>query len=394
MVSARSSILSLDNMKKPKCNVVIWFVLETQVSVVEFQEFFQENVLNLRLPSQDLTYPEFRQYFHQTMGYLFWKWDENFHVQNHIDICDEFKTQSGPVLESTVLKLNEKLLSQPWPDQRSPWKFLLINNYERGQFPKTLVLLVLHHGMGDGYSFLKLIQNHLVGDIYKGKTAKPKMGIASPGKDIWGSLVLPFKIAYEFSEQALSYDFNEWHRSGWKLTGEVKVARTKRIPIAFVKQLKTKFGVSFSAILSAAAAGGIRKYFLDHGILLPESMRVFLPLPFPNHPDDKLVTHLTGCYYKLPVGEPFPQKRVEAAHRNFESFRGSSIPLVNFYLALIGGALPSCMFALNKNYHCTGIFSNFPGDEETQIFMMNRKIEEFSYNVGYLHGATGLQIIF
>ena len=301
MVTARSSILAIDDVHgKPECNVAIWFVLKGDVTVKEFQTLFAEKVLQLRNTSDgSLAYPEFQQYYTHSLGFLFWKWDENFNISNHIKLCQEFKDRSPT--EDDVRKYNEKLMSRPWETNQSPWRFLIVPNYQRRKLdtavdhkPRTLILFHLHHGMGDGYSFLKMILGHLNGGESVQKFAKPKLvlpkrGILTHCKNV---LCLPVKVLYEFSKQAISFDINEWHLSPSVLTRKYRVAKTGEIPVSFIKEIKNMYNVSFTAVLFAAVTGGIRKHFLNERIQLPDSMHVFVPMPYPNHPDNKLRNHL------------------------------------------------------------------------------------------------------
>jgi hypothetical protein len=57
------------------------------------------------------------------------------------------------------------------------------------------------------------------------------------------------------------------------------------LPASIVKEIREKHNVTFTAVLMAAVAGGVRNYMLAHGIKIPKKMHVTQPLPWPGHPD-------------------------------------------------------------------------------------------------------------
>jgi hypothetical protein len=288
MVATRSVIFAVDNMySQPRATVVSSFVVEGEVDLSMFRETARRKVLEAKNPDGSLIRPEMTQYISQWMGFYFWKKDPKFVIQNH------FRFYDGPSRRSSYTTLefygiSNELLGKPYTKDQSPWEVLFFPNCideEKGR-SGTGISFRVHHALADGFSILKTFATITTTKgqfLPEPKKTKPK-SIFQIFRNV---LELIFLAPYETNKVFLyiNFDRNAWHIPESKLSNKVNGSAFEKIPLSYIKEIKNLGGCSFSSVLYAAFAGGIRNIMLEQGIKVPEAIHCCTPLPIIGHPD-------------------------------------------------------------------------------------------------------------
>ena len=301
IIDSRSSVLAIDDpSKSPKWNLCVWIVFEGALNFENFREFFRQNILNKKDFNGKLVYPEYQQYYTSWLGFLFWKWDEKFRLENHMRYCFEDRPDylTKETTEEEVRKLVKELTWSPFAQQRSPWEMHFIpnyksaTNYESDAETKSVLIYRVHHGLCDGFKILHLIMTEC-NAVSMDLIAKPDYVKRSLVSRIWLAIVFWFKAPYEFFKILVSAtDHNQWHcLPERRLVKPMNMSFTERIPLTKIKNLSKSYNVSFSAVLLASITGGIRRMMMDSGVRVPKNISTAFPVPMPGHPL-KLRNHL------------------------------------------------------------------------------------------------------
>lgn len=142
LVNARSAVFAVDDLwHKPRATLVVYSVLNGHLSLEKFQTTFRKRILEANGGSAK-PYPELEQFPSSWMGFLFWKSEKKFSLNEHI------KEYNGPVKfkqlnEEVGLEIGEELVKRPFLHGKSPWEMYLLPNYEiqgdpSPHIPKTL----------------------------------------------------------------------------------------------------------------------------------------------------------------------------------------------------------------------------------------------------------------
>jgi len=85
ILTTRSSYYGFDDIYNfPKSAILVGITLEGTLELESFQEEFHTRVVLSQLTSTELRYPELREYVFQWMGYLFWRKELEFKIEDHI----------------------------------------------------------------------------------------------------------------------------------------------------------------------------------------------------------------------------------------------------------------------------------------------------------------------
>ncbi|CAG7825296.1 unnamed protein product [Allacma fusca] len=397
ILHTRGATLSVDSIYEgiPLNNIFVAGIVDGIVSL----DVFRENAARVMLsknPDGSLCNQEGQQYIVSWMGYHFWKWDEDFKIENHVRYYDGIyadRIAKEGVTEELQPLLGAEFIRTPFTPKRSPWEAYLAHNVivkdgDPVNKPKSLLVLRIHHSLADGFAVLKVITVDLMVAQYERAQA------AYFQKTLWEKMYglvfylfkAPFEGAFQFIE---SVDFNEWHIAENRLARDHHVALTPRIPLDIIKDLKNQHNTSFTCILLAAFAGGIRKFMIEHQYKVPRSIHCLTPLPMPGHPS-KLRNHLTLCIITLPLDVDNPLERIEEVAAELERQRTSSVPLSMFISGPIFGALPASVIkATYKNYATTAVLTSMPGPDRV-IDFLGCPLDDVVFGGGLLRGNCGV----
>ncbi|CAL8074902.1 unnamed protein product [Orchesella dallaii] len=382
LLCTRSALCAVDDLYTfPKCTLLGVAIVGGEVDAEQMREAMMKKVIEAKDKHGHHIYPEFQQYFSQWLGFLFWKWEKDFRMDEHITYYEP--SLNKQVDDKELVQLRHDLVKKPYVNGKSPWEIVLVKNYVPSYLipenddgtggpypgPKSVVIVRLHHGMADGYSMLELFLNSIDNDNVKREDlAKPRFRKRSFLQSLMYWTVVWISVPYYVTQELLTtYDNNALHPKGVKLTREAYSAGDS-VPVATIKKIRSTYNVTFSAVVMSALAGGIRKFMLVNDMKIPDKMHVVTPLPWPGHPST-LRNYWSFCIMKLPLEVADARERLKVLHKKREKIVHSAVAAMNFTLVPLVGALPHPVLNFFAQRNATTIMmSNFPGPPVTGTF--------------------------
>lgn len=366
-----------------------------------------------------LKYPELQQYIDYWMGFLFWRQDNEFDLNNHVyfhEIPNEKDTDAHS--ESWLCSLIESLLNKPFAPKRSPWEIHVVEKYQNSELVQdsnnntrkdengmksvemTAFVLRFHHGLADGFSLLYAVMEGLFGlNVSEVSLATPQDSDVplEEGKRkescLTTYLKFPWRLVYDvgaFSDMILSKKWTPWHVPDRKKKWMQIYGRSKLIPIQKLKDIKNFFGVSFTGTVLSCIAAGVQKSLDDTtGPDFPQEITALSPLPLPGHPK-RFRNHVTAAILNLPTNPSFNslERLIETEERLLKA-KNSTLP----WFSVIYGKLVGSHFApIARKLLCNNIIpmglSNFPGPGK-EIWWNGRKGLAADFVAGAVSGVAG-----
>jgi hypothetical protein len=304
MLTHRSTVFSQDDMLSHTENlVIVSFTVEGNIPLETLKRIFTERILQLKLPNGEIRYPELMQHYEDWMGFRFWKNDDNFDVNHHIQTYNSC-SKSGFLSDNELSEIRQALLNSPFRPQISPWEVLLIHNYQtqdstlraKTDQPMSIFMLKVHHGIGDGFSIRKLVHEGIINLSSPDPPKSPKAELERKHchfTQLILTLAFPIRFIYDFSLMIIlsrSGGKEPWRTSpGIKAPGFHGVTNT--IPVERIKRIKNELNSSFSGVIFSICSGAIRRVMEKKGMTVSDSLPIIIPIPLPGHPD-KLRNHL------------------------------------------------------------------------------------------------------
>jgi hypothetical protein len=296
LLTARSSFYAIDDLYTlPKYGIISGTTVEGALRISELRDIFCSRVLYAHMPNNRnnngehiLRYPELQEYEFPWLGYIFWRKESNFKMEDHISLHPN-------VLHSDeeVFQFGNSLVSSPFERAKSPWKLILVHS-DRNNNPNEVfstIFLKIHHSLGDGMSVLKVL--NFLSDGNNFIVAKPssrgELGQSGRMLAFWrGATTLvcaPYQLFVHSFQPNPSNPWQLKEGAGPKIMGSSSSAFLK-IPIQNIKDIKNMNKTSFAGVLLAAIAGSIRTAMLENGNVDPmlDSIQATIPLPVPGHP--------------------------------------------------------------------------------------------------------------
>src|SRR5665811_623542 len=109
----------------PTLNVVVGLTFEGKVSISTVKNYFEKNATQRYLSNKELKYPELQQYPIPWCGFMFWKTDTSFNIENHFVIHDADIVEEKRYSEKDIQILSKGLVDLPWEKNRPLWKVTL-----------------------------------------------------------------------------------------------------------------------------------------------------------------------------------------------------------------------------------------------------------------------------
>jgi len=147
MLTTRSSLMAADDIwTGPKSTELVTVKVKGCIHIDTLRESVMSKAVNCLKPEGQLKYPELRQYPDKWYGFLFWVWEENFCVENHVKINNGLQSESD---------LRDELLAKPFEFGKSPWELIVLKN--RVQTDETTLFFRIHHSLADGHSIMSIV---------------------------------------------------------------------------------------------------------------------------------------------------------------------------------------------------------------------------------------------
>jgi len=261
LLTTRGVCSAQDNLyKKPQNNIVLKTTFDGRIELEELRNLVKRKWLGAYVKGAIEKYPELKQHLHSFLGYYFWKPCPNFDLQEQVkeliiplEYSDKLNEICNEIVQSSVI--------QAWKKESPLWEINLVNiNNRKENVTGSVLILVFHHSLADGYSIFNLVKNELCDHLeptIEIPLNLPKVGFAKMVLQYASCL---FKIAWEASN-VLGYRFS---LSAWRpdLTSQTWNVLCPSIPIEKFRSLKSHFKVSFSSIIFAVVSKSIKNTFL------------------------------------------------------------------------------------------------------------------------------------
>jgi hypothetical protein len=150
------------------------------------------------------------------LGFFFWKWEEDFHVREHVRAYDYDYDENPqaelrlpqPRTDAELERVLGSLINRPYRRGFSPWEVLLVHPFRSGSEGKeeTVILWRFHHSMGDFYGWIHIMLSDCY-DFREFKTPAPSRSKSKSPSKLLTALKFPWDLA------KVSVDFDEVIRS-------------------------------------------------------------------------------------------------------------------------------------------------------------------------------------
>ena len=288
LVTGRSSGFALDiyyNNESPTLPILVTIHLNGVVSLQGLQGEVWRALMHRGLDGHRLT-----QHITSWLGFFFWTTESNFQIQDHVSLIELEKRMR---FRDQVHQIQNELMSKPFETNRSPWKLYLVRSNE-----ESVLILHMHHALGDGYSIL----NFLVKDLCCLNTPE-STATNRPHRSFKSSLNIFVKLLSFLIRAANDLvkaldgigPHNLFPTSKKASTApSFKTFVSDPIPWSTFNEMRQKCHVTFTSILASSVGGALRDVVLENGpeAEIPESVTCFTLLPVPGHAEAGFDNHM------------------------------------------------------------------------------------------------------
>ena len=302
MMTGMSQVFALESFKAPSsCNMILHLVCDGTASMESITERFVNKFLPSPFsPLKSHPYARLHQIWVQYMGFIFWQWEADFRIEQHIRLYDytdsDLALPNGICSEEDLKRITAPLLAKAFVAGQSPWELLLIENYKSNRnvddHPQFVLVLRIHHALADGVSVLKMMISLFGGDEKAGfarvKFTPPSLW-EKLGKTLLVALRGPSDLASKYVD---CFDAqNCWYMADKRRPKEYHAFVSNTIPVGKIKEIMKKHNVCYNAVLYSVTAGAIVKLMHEAGHEVPAKLSSFFSYPLANHPGG-LVNHV------------------------------------------------------------------------------------------------------
>ena len=302
----------------------------------------------------------------------------------------------APGDEAALARLIGELASRPLDRERPLWAIYFIERHEAcGLTCPPVVLVRLHHAVGDGVSLMRLLMSLTDHD------SDPPKAVGQPVAPRPHGIVQLGRMAAEHTAALarmllLPGDPETAFRG--PLGPEKRVAWTRPLGLARMRAIAERHGAKLNDVLVAVVAGAIRRYLRTHDALPPiAELRALVPLFLRGHGDgESLGNHFGLVFIPLLVGIPDPHERVKASKARNDIVKGSPDAMVALeVLAVMGAAGPGVeglgIDIFTRKASC--MITNVPGPTRPLRMAGRRIADMISFAPVAGHVSTGITMV-
>ncbi|CAH3916723.1 unnamed protein product [Pieris brassicae] len=304
----------------------------------------------------------------EQFGFYYWHRPDTVDVSQYVKILKISNTNglSKSELETIMSQLSEDAL--PY-DGEGLFKILItdIPITEEAFLNNYAIMFRIHHSVGDGIALIDFLCKILadesdinvfkppeVCNLIEENLAKDFVDLLSKLKEIIMCIVHGI---------IRKPDLNSLH--GPKLEGKkhFKWIDTNYKLLEMIKEIKeAQRGLNFTDILATALSSGLRDYFTQTMLYLPDDVAVIIPIRL-SKSDTILENNFTVSILPLPLTGD-----LNTIYQSCNTLRKSLDPLTNHYLLKLCNIFPKCILepVFNSN-QATMVFSNIPGPKSLSI---------------------------
>ncbi|MBF0238086.1 MAG: wax ester/triacylglycerol synthase family O-acyltransferase [SAR324 cluster bacterium] len=374
-------------------------------SVLMFEEPLTTEVLNNLLEQRLLIYPRFRQKVVKTQVKFVWQDDENFLLDNHVQVHELEQNEDK---ETALKSLISQMMNQPLDPSRPLWKATLVQNY--GTTGSALILRI-HHCLADGIALVGVLLSltdekpgmaptHTVLPEFSLNASEPLVNNLNDVIPVFKRLAhRTFKTLTNPGEMArvlnLSWRFflalikvlflwpDTFTPLKGNLSGEKKVAWSKPIPVAKFKEAGNTLDAKINDLAIAAATGSIQRYFKKHAYpYVGKNVRVVVPVNLrPMEEFSQMGNRFGVIFLPLPIGVESPGERLEEVKRRMNRIKSSLEAVVSFGMLQFLGKVPHLIQRLMIfifSLRGTAVLTNVPGPK-SEIFLADIPLSKIMF---------------
>ncbi|OXA63003.1 uncharacterized protein LOC110863178 isoform X2 [Folsomia candida] len=275
-----------DYYGRARKSVISSIILNGPATLNTLKERFTKNVLDkphfFKMRSRPYVF----------MGYWFWR---------HVEIQEEeqFAEVGGILSEDELNEVLPSWVSEGFSPGTPLWNIKLIHLAGN----RTAVVLKIHHIIGDGVSFMSLLEEF----CDKG----------------WSNLQTSPVRPFSFAHWAYA-----WYNFPWTALKAFRLARIRKgfrpkaiggpaftcytnFPMEKLRAVRRAQKCIFPTVLAGVLSGAFYKFFQSTGKKSPASVRMIIPTPYPNRPDKGTCNHVGWLHSEMPLGDPLAMKKFE-----------------------------------------------------------------------------------
>ena len=367
-------------------NSVLWF--DEPVDWKRMRKVLQQRVIDV--------YPRFSQLAVEPTPPRspYWQDYEDFDLDMHLHHI----ALPAPGDDAALRELVGDLMSAPLDRTKPLWHMYLVDGYGEG----AALVCRMHHAIADGIALARvmMVLTDSKPEVARHKAIasephdpKSRLGMArSAGASVvhagLESLVHPRRVAGAVTHEvtgdtkALFKLLTAGTDADTVLRGPLgpqnRVAWSKELPLAKIKQASKDHGATVNDVLVAAVSGAIGDYLEKHGTS-GETIHAMVPFnlrPLDEPVDPSLGNHFALVLLALPTDESEPAERIRATKKEMDAIKNSREPAVAFgILSLIGLTPPQVeqrmvdIFASESSL----VLTNVPGPREP-VYVAGAKV--------------------
>ena len=310
----------------------------------------------------------------QAPGHFYWQEEPEVDLDYHL----QRTALPEPGDQAALQALVSDLASTQLDFTRPLWQFHLVEHYGSG----SALICRLHHSIADGVALVRVLLSltdlqpgDSVASVEQPLPAASETGVpaeaggsrqgagrrAARGLAQWGTPLLlhprsTMRLARTRAADLLAlgtgaaatlgalllYEPDPETPLKGELTGRKRAVWSAPVPLPEIKLIGRRLGGTVNDVLVAALTGALRRYLLDHGVVLKDiRLRAIVPVNMrPGEGGQELGNDLALVFLPLPMDVAGPVAGLAEVKRGMDDLKGSLEPLVTKGLFQLLGAVP------------------------------------------------------
>jgi diacylglycerol O-acyltransferase len=272
-------------------------------------------------------------------------------------------------------------INEPTDFTRSPWKAWHVSGAPGG----SLLLVRVHHCMGDGFALLDLLLRVADPDGQPEHGAARHLPRHARRRALTKALALLRETPRGLVDlgHLVSLPFDRPSRLRRKPAGERRVAASNGVPLTRVKALAHAYGATVNDVLLAALAGALGRYLALRGDSA-SAFRAIVPVNLRPHsePIDEQHGNWFGLVYvDLPLAEPDREARLGRIRQSVARIKASHEPGLSLALMNLLGRVPGAIEHVVDEFFArkaTVVVTNVPGPRKP-LFVAGRRVRDLVF---------------
>lgn len=128
IMSGKNPVLAIDDVNGRPLNTIVGYGAFEGAKEEHMVKVTSNCVEEVDPVTKQLLHPETHQYYEEWMGFLWWKWEKDWKLENHIIIWEDGQDPEKPVLEKDFMKIIAILEAKPFGKGMSPWEVVIVKN--------------------------------------------------------------------------------------------------------------------------------------------------------------------------------------------------------------------------------------------------------------------------